>query len=190
MYVYHYIYMKKLYKSSKGFTLIELLIVIAVLGILAAVVLVAINPLEQLARGRDSGRLSDVAQLGHAVQAYYTAQSGLLSTAPAGANFSTGWQNVLVYSQDIKNTITAPTQNSNCGGTMAGTAAQGTFCYSENGTSNFLVWTDAESNQSFTKAKCTTGQTAVFVYDSTQGKAGVGCIASATTAPAAGITLY
>jgi prepilin-type N-terminal cleavage/methylation domain-containing protein len=41
-----------------GFTLIELLIVIAILGVLAVVVLVAINPIEQLARTRDGGRLT------------------------------------------------------------------------------------------------------------------------------------
>ena len=54
----------------KGFTLIELLIVIAILGVLAVVVLVAINPVQQLARTRDAGRKSSVAQIGHAVAAY------------------------------------------------------------------------------------------------------------------------
>ena len=43
---------------KKGFTLIELLIVIAILGVLAVVILVAINPQEQLARGRGGGRTS------------------------------------------------------------------------------------------------------------------------------------
>lgn len=37
-----------------GFTLIELLIVMAILGVLAVVVLVAINPVQQLARTRDA----------------------------------------------------------------------------------------------------------------------------------------
>jgi len=63
---------------SFGFTLIELLVVIAILGVLAGAILVAINPLEQLARGRDAGRKSTVDELGHATQAYYTAQNALL----------------------------------------------------------------------------------------------------------------
>ncbi|MBI2031792.1 MAG: prepilin-type N-terminal cleavage/methylation domain-containing protein, partial [Candidatus Levybacteria bacterium] len=35
-------------RNQKGFTLIELLVVIAILGILAAVLLVGVNPLEQI----------------------------------------------------------------------------------------------------------------------------------------------
>lgn len=49
--------------STAGFTMIELLIVIAILGILAVAVLSAINPVEQINRGRDTALRSDVEQL-------------------------------------------------------------------------------------------------------------------------------
>lgn len=55
-----------------GFTLIELLIVIAVLGILSAVVLVAINPVQQVRRARDSQAKSDIGQIATALETYYT----------------------------------------------------------------------------------------------------------------------
>lgn len=62
--------MKKL--LNKGFTMIELLIVIAVLGVLAVAVLSAINPIEQINRGRDTGSRSDAEQLLSAIDRYYT----------------------------------------------------------------------------------------------------------------------
>jgi len=57
-----------------GFTMIELLIVIAVLGILAVAVLSAINPIEQINRGKDTGSRSDAEQILSAVERYYTTQ--------------------------------------------------------------------------------------------------------------------
>lgn len=59
---------------QKGFTLIELLIVIAVLGVLAVAVLSAINPIEQINRGRDTGARSDAEQLISAVDRYYASK--------------------------------------------------------------------------------------------------------------------
>lgn len=56
--------------SKKGFTMIELLIVIAILGILAVAVLSAINPVEQINRGRDTGSRSDAEQLLSAIDRY------------------------------------------------------------------------------------------------------------------------
>ncbi len=61
-------------KLIKGFTMIELLIVIAVLGVLATAVLSAINPIEQINRGRDTGSRSDAEQLLSAFSRYFTTQ--------------------------------------------------------------------------------------------------------------------
>ena|SRR3989344_7112496 len=80
---------------KKGFTLIELLIVMAILGVLAVVVLVAINPAEQMRRARDSGRISGAQQIGRAIQAYYTG-NGVLPGV--GAN---PWNTDLVNAQEL-----------------------------------------------------------------------------------------
>lgn len=72
---------------QKGFTLIELLIVIAVLGVLAVAVLSAINPIEQINRGKDTGSRSDSEQFIGAIDRYYTSagyypwQTGATDTA-------------------------------------------------------------------------------------------------------------
>jgi len=56
----------------RGFTLIELLIVIAILGILAAAVLVAINPGKRTRQAQDAQRKNDVGALATEVQGFYT----------------------------------------------------------------------------------------------------------------------
>lgn len=55
---------------KKGFTLIELLIVIGIIGILAAAVIVVLNPAELLAQARDGQRLSDIDSVNSAINLY------------------------------------------------------------------------------------------------------------------------
>jgi prepilin-type N-terminal cleavage/methylation domain-containing protein len=57
--------------KSQGFTLVELLIVIAVIGILAVAVLAALDPIEQLKKARDTGRVADSRELYSAYNRYY-----------------------------------------------------------------------------------------------------------------------
>jgi len=57
-------------QTKKGFTLIELLIVIGIIGILAAAVIVVLNPAELLAQARDGTRLSDIDSVNSAINLY------------------------------------------------------------------------------------------------------------------------
>lgn len=56
--------------NTTGFTLIELIVVIAIVAILVTIVAVAINPAEQLARARDSKRVSDLDAIRAALNLY------------------------------------------------------------------------------------------------------------------------
>lgn len=55
---------------KKGFTLIELLIVIAILGILATVLFVLLNPIQKLQLARDGVRKGDIGNISRALNGY------------------------------------------------------------------------------------------------------------------------
>lgn len=63
---------------KKGFTLIELLVVIGIIGILAAIVLVAVNPGRQFANARDTQRRSDLLQITNAIYQFAAEHDGNL----------------------------------------------------------------------------------------------------------------
>lgn len=152
-------------KIQKGFTLIELLVVIAVLGVLAAVVAVAINPAEQLARGRDSGRKNTVGQLVNAMQSYYTAK---------GATYvgtATTWIDDLVSAGELKST---PPQTGWGGtATLCTNGAENGYCYYTPTAGEAVVYTRMESAAE-NSVKCGAKQ-AFFLWDSVSGRSGTYC---------------
>lgn len=81
-----------MFKGKKGFTLIELLVVIGILGILAIGILAAIDPFEQLKKGRDTNMRNVTVEYVNACTRYY-ATHGTMPWAegsePSGAGLDT-----------------------------------------------------------------------------------------------------
>ncbi len=110
-------------KNEKGFTLIELLVVIAIIGLLASVVLLALNSAR--AKSRDAKRLADVRQLASALELYFNDINGY-PTAAAAALPTAGIGSPNIVPNYIGLIPNAPTP---ADGTCASTATQGANNY-------------------------------------------------------------
>ena len=67
---------KAMPKGRQGFTLIELLVVIGIIGILAAIVLIAVNPGRQFAQARDTQRKSDLLSISNSIYQFAAEHNG------------------------------------------------------------------------------------------------------------------
>lgn len=158
-----------------GFTLIELLIVMAILGVLAVVVLVAINPVQQLARTRDAGRKSGVAQLGRSLEAYYTSHGGVY------IDESNTWINDLTAAGEIS---TVPSEIVNTLTTVCNVSSHSGWCYDANAPSagtGAIIFTALESDSE--TSKCDSGTAGWFIWSTVDGRGGLVCTANYTTPP-------
>jgi prepilin-type N-terminal cleavage/methylation domain-containing protein len=170
-----YKYVLRKPNSSIGFTLVELLVVIGVLAVLATVVLLAVNPGEQLARGRDSDRISAVTQLGKAVVAAYTNKN----TFPT-ANQT--WMNELITSGELRGTVTNPKYDPTCAdpatspcSTHCVANGQNGYCYvTGSPPPDAYVFVRLESSKNREKCGGIAART-YALYSTRHGRGGVAC---------------
>ncbi len=78
--------------TNKGFTLLEILLVVAAIGILAGIVILAINPGKQLGDTRNAQRKADVNTILNAIYQYSIDNNGLF---PNGVEFATATPRIL-----------------------------------------------------------------------------------------------
>jgi len=70
--------------KKKGFTLLEILLVIAAIGILASIVIVAINPLKQIGKAENTSRWAGINSIQKALDQYYLVNRSYPGTVPNG----------------------------------------------------------------------------------------------------------
>ncbi|MGB3946326.1 MAG: type II secretion system protein [Candidatus Saccharimonadales bacterium] len=115
-------------QKQKAFTIVELLIVIVVIGILAAISLIAYSNVQ--AKARDSERISDLAALKKAIMLYHTDKGDYVEANCGAGGTGSGWLNsdydgagpylpintCLLDSGHLKREIFDPSGNRSCSG--------------------------------------------------------------------------
>jgi len=90
------------FSSQKGFTLIELLVVLGILGILAAALLAAINPIEQLNKAQDTSLKNAASEFVNAATQYYSVHNTVewdsATNGGSGCYSTVTFNNIVLFS--------------------------------------------------------------------------------------------
>lgn len=149
-----------------------MLVVVAIIGVLAVVIYLAINPAQQLARTRDAGRKSAISQLGRSLEAYATSHSG--NYVPEDNTWITSLKNA----GELSN-LPAAIVPSISGASDCSTNAQNGYCYNASdasGAGPIVAYASMESAAE--NSRCGTGKIAYFVWSTEDSRGGVVCSSS------------
>ncbi len=154
--------------NRKGFTLIELLVVVAILGILMVAVVLAINPVDMMKKGRDSTRLSDMDTVRKAIDLAVADGATLTTTTSAGDSTTgtrvttgTGWVSVAV--SKYLATLPIDPKNNVSFADAAGNTVTGKYLYFSDG-SGYELNCYLESTDNVTKYT-TDGGNGTTIYE-------------------------
>lgn len=157
-FIYHF-------SSIKAFTLIELLVVIGIISILATIVLVAVNPLESIAKARDSQRKTTIATLITILRSYSTS-SGDYPEA------NQTWMNPLLQTQDLAS-IPPEVEAVLIGSVSCNFNSVNGYCYHRDNDGKIVLYTGLEAG--IEKSKCNDGESPWYLWSSCDGRMGVVC---------------
>lgn len=145
-----------IFRKSTAFTLIELLIVIGVLGILAAGLLAAVDPFEQLKKARDANNRNAVIELHNAYTRYYATHGSLPWDYASASAACTA--NLLAFNRGAAQTSLSVTTLTDCITDLEGDGELKT---------GFVSALGGQADKMFTASP---GTTQVFVCFSPEGK--------------------
>ena len=110
--------------SQKAFTIVEILVVVVILGIISALVLLAINPAKKINLSKDARVKSDISQIVNSLQTYYAnpLSDAKYPSAPDGLD-------TLIQSGELKSLPNQQEGFVSCPATPGGITTGTTYCY-------------------------------------------------------------
>ncbi len=160
-------------KLNSAFTLIELIVVIAIIGILLTIVIIAANPVENVAKARDIGKKTSISQMGRSIFYYKVTNNG---DFPGNSS----WDTDLISKSELSLLPKNPSDTAGCSTNLKPGPTTG-WCYTTyvdttSGSTHALLYAILDAKIDKSKCNQSAGEVAYYVWASINGGSGVYCM--------------